>query len=237
MAKADPFRFSTKYQDDETDLVYYGYRYEKDGRWLSRDLAGERGGLNLYGFNYNDGIGHIDTDGQQSYPTGSYPIPSPPGGPGTPDPRPPGWPPNRPYPPPPPKLPPPTGKGPVMICIRPMQFLKCTDRIVHCFMDFGGGETYSYDDTGVHTDPEPNSPKKKCATAQCPDGVTSDDIRKKVREEAGGGDWSGGMYPDGDYRFFKHNCCHFVEHVLESLGCKGPEDLFPGHKLPSHPDL
>ena len=24
MAKANPFRFSTKYQDDETDLLYYG---------------------------------------------------------------------------------------------------------------------------------------------------------------------------------------------------------------------
>jgi hypothetical protein len=28
MAKANPFRFSTKYQDDETDLFYYGYRAE-----------------------------------------------------------------------------------------------------------------------------------------------------------------------------------------------------------------
>jgi hypothetical protein len=27
MAKANPFRFSTKYQDDESDLLYYGYRY------------------------------------------------------------------------------------------------------------------------------------------------------------------------------------------------------------------
>ena len=27
MAKANPFRFSTKYQDDEADLFYYGYRY------------------------------------------------------------------------------------------------------------------------------------------------------------------------------------------------------------------
>ena len=27
MARANPFRFSTKYQDDETDLIYYGYRY------------------------------------------------------------------------------------------------------------------------------------------------------------------------------------------------------------------
>ena len=27
MATANPFRFSTKYQDDETGLLYYGYRY------------------------------------------------------------------------------------------------------------------------------------------------------------------------------------------------------------------
>ena len=37
MAKANPFRFSTKYQDDETDLLYYGYRYynASTGRWNS----------------------------------------------------------------------------------------------------------------------------------------------------------------------------------------------------------
>jgi RHS repeat-associated protein len=45
MAKVNPFRFSTKYQDDETDLVYYGYRYynPSTGRWLSRDPLGEPG--------------------------------------------------------------------------------------------------------------------------------------------------------------------------------------------------
>lgn len=39
MAKANPFRFSTKYQDDETDLLYYGFRYYNAtiGRWASRD--------------------------------------------------------------------------------------------------------------------------------------------------------------------------------------------------------
>jgi len=50
MAKVNPFRFSTKYQDDESDLVYYGYRYynASTGRWLSRDPIGEKGGINLY---------------------------------------------------------------------------------------------------------------------------------------------------------------------------------------------
>ena len=39
MAKVNPFRFSTKYDDDETDFLYYGYRYcnSSTGRWLSTD--------------------------------------------------------------------------------------------------------------------------------------------------------------------------------------------------------
>ena len=63
MAKANPFRFSTKYQDDETDLLYYGYRYysANAGRWNSRDPIGESGGKNLYAFVSNaGGIGRID---------------------------------------------------------------------------------------------------------------------------------------------------------------------------------
>ena len=41
MAKANPFRFSTKYQDDETDLLYYGYRYynASTGRWEQQRFA------------------------------------------------------------------------------------------------------------------------------------------------------------------------------------------------------
>jgi RHS repeat-associated protein len=34
MARNNPFRFSTKYADDESDLLYYGYRYYKPSlRW------------------------------------------------------------------------------------------------------------------------------------------------------------------------------------------------------------
>ena len=52
MAKSNPFRFSTKYADDETDLVYYGNRYYSPslGRWISRDPAEEGGSINLYSF-------------------------------------------------------------------------------------------------------------------------------------------------------------------------------------------
>jgi RHS repeat-associated protein len=62
MAKANPFRFSTKYQDDETDWVYYGYRcYNSSiGRFISEDPIGEHGGLNIYVLGINDPISRID---------------------------------------------------------------------------------------------------------------------------------------------------------------------------------
>jgi RHS repeat-associated protein len=62
LAKLNPFRFSTKYDDDETGLLYYGYRYynPSTGRWPSRDPMGEQGGLNLYGFCLNRPIDDVD---------------------------------------------------------------------------------------------------------------------------------------------------------------------------------
>ncbi|MCX6887431.1 MAG: RHS repeat-associated core domain-containing protein [Verrucomicrobia bacterium] len=65
MAKANPIRFSTKFQDDETDLIYYGDRYKKDGRWLSRDPLGEKAAFNLYSFVNGNPISKIDTDGRE----------------------------------------------------------------------------------------------------------------------------------------------------------------------------
>jgi RHS repeat-associated protein len=65
-AGANPFRFSTKYFDRETDgLGYYGYRYynSQTGRWLSRDPIGERGGDNLYAFVSNAPSNRIDRNG------------------------------------------------------------------------------------------------------------------------------------------------------------------------------
>ena len=60
-AEQNPFRFSTKYQD-ESGWVYYGYRYLVPGlgRWASRDPIGEEGGLGLYAANWNDQVGNID---------------------------------------------------------------------------------------------------------------------------------------------------------------------------------
>jgi RHS repeat-associated protein len=79
LAKNVPFRFSTKYQDDESDLLYYGYRYYKasTGTWPNRDPLGEPGfeilrhgkvnrigdGPNLYEFSKNNSITVIDLFG------------------------------------------------------------------------------------------------------------------------------------------------------------------------------
>ncbi len=50
-ASGNPWRFSTKYTDQESGWLYYGYRYyaPRLGRWVSRDPIGEEGGLNLLG--------------------------------------------------------------------------------------------------------------------------------------------------------------------------------------------
>ncbi|HEV2210658.1 MAG TPA: RHS repeat-associated core domain-containing protein [Verrucomicrobiae bacterium] len=67
MGKTNPIRFSTKYEDDESNLIYYppGRFYNPPwGGWLSRDPAGEMlGGFNLYGFAANDPINRFDVLG------------------------------------------------------------------------------------------------------------------------------------------------------------------------------
>jgi RHS repeat-associated protein len=90
MGRVNPVRFSTKYQDDESDLLYYGYRYYKSstGTWVSRDpltelgfsllVTGEQtslgddddspnlndfltaGGPNIYDFIQNNGVNFAD---------------------------------------------------------------------------------------------------------------------------------------------------------------------------------
>jgi RHS repeat-associated protein len=76
MGKKNPIRFSTKYTDEQTGLLYYGYRYYNPttGRWINRDPLGEPGfealrgrkpnllgdGFNLYGFVSNNPIGNTD---------------------------------------------------------------------------------------------------------------------------------------------------------------------------------
>ncbi|NLH73703.1 MAG: RHS repeat-associated core domain-containing protein [Verrucomicrobia bacterium] len=65
ISKLNPLRFSTKYTDDKSGFLYYGYRYYSPGtgRWPSRDPIEEEGGVNLYGFVGNDPIQFIDPFG------------------------------------------------------------------------------------------------------------------------------------------------------------------------------
>jgi len=62
MADENPFRFSTKYYDVETDIYYYGYRYYSTslGRWINRDPLEEGVGINLYAFGGNSPVNGID---------------------------------------------------------------------------------------------------------------------------------------------------------------------------------
>jgi RHS repeat-associated protein len=64
-AAANPFRFSTKYTDAETGLVYYGYRFlaPSQRRWLNRDRIEEQGGLNLHCMAGNDPVNNADVLG------------------------------------------------------------------------------------------------------------------------------------------------------------------------------
>ena len=65
-ARTNPFRFSTKFTDSESGLVYYGYRYYNAGlgRWTGRDPVAEAGGENVYAFGANDSVTHVDKLGR-----------------------------------------------------------------------------------------------------------------------------------------------------------------------------
>jgi len=56
------FRFSTKFFDTETGLVYYGYRFYSPelGRWMNRDRIEEMGGYNLYAMCFNNPLYDYD---------------------------------------------------------------------------------------------------------------------------------------------------------------------------------
>jgi RHS repeat-associated protein len=68
LAKAQPFRFSTKWTDAESGLLYYGYRYYNPnwGRWLSVDPLGESASGNLFGLLNNRPSDDVDVLGRSS---------------------------------------------------------------------------------------------------------------------------------------------------------------------------
>ncbi len=72
-----PMLFSTKYYDFESELYDFGLRMYSpaEGKWLSRDPAGEDGGLNLYSFVDNDPINRFDQRGAKGEPIESGDAP------------------------------------------------------------------------------------------------------------------------------------------------------------------
>jgi RHS repeat-associated protein len=80
-AAANRFQFSTKFADEESGFVYYGYRYYRPvgGEWLNRDPINELGhrtllamatsrirpdAANLYEFVHNNPVSMVDKDGR-----------------------------------------------------------------------------------------------------------------------------------------------------------------------------
>lgn len=65
VTSAIPFSCYAKYQDDESDLITFGYRDSSPntGRWLSRDPSEESGGFNIYCFTANDPVNKLDSLG------------------------------------------------------------------------------------------------------------------------------------------------------------------------------
>jgi RHS repeat-associated protein len=75
MARLNSFTFQTQFYDSETDKYYWKNRYydASTGRWLSRDPAGEEGGIDLYEAFRNDPVSYVDADGQSLW-SGSLPT-------------------------------------------------------------------------------------------------------------------------------------------------------------------
>mgnify|MGYP006273707749 CR=1 FL=1 len=73
-AEENPIRFSSQYTDQETGLVYFGFRYYHPqwGRLLNRDPIEEEGGINLYQFVSNDPVNRWDLLGLAIYDEGYF---------------------------------------------------------------------------------------------------------------------------------------------------------------------
>ena len=72
LSHQNPFRFSTKFRDEESGLIYYGVRYLNPAiaRWISKDPSEENGGLNLYVFVNDSPNNFFDTFGE--HPNDQY---------------------------------------------------------------------------------------------------------------------------------------------------------------------
>ena len=68
-AQANPWRWASKYLDEETGLYYFGLRYYDPvtGQWLSREPLGEGESVNLYSYCQNDPVNKIDVLGAKDF--------------------------------------------------------------------------------------------------------------------------------------------------------------------------
>jgi RHS repeat-associated protein len=68
-AASNPCRFSTKFTDDESDFLYFAYRFynASTGRWPNRDPLRERGGMNLYAYVFNRPLTFVDPMGLSDF--------------------------------------------------------------------------------------------------------------------------------------------------------------------------
>src|SRR5262249_4152964 len=62
LAGVNSYRFSSKEADQNSGLIYFGFRYYEPSlqRWVNRDPIQEGGGLNLYQVTENNPIGKVD---------------------------------------------------------------------------------------------------------------------------------------------------------------------------------
>jgi len=77
VATFNGFTASGKYWDHETGCYYYGFRYLRNGRWLSRDPIEEAGGPNPYAFVENRPTTQVDVLGLRSVAITFYIKPGP----------------------------------------------------------------------------------------------------------------------------------------------------------------
>ena len=76
LATQNPIRFSSKFLDNKSGLIYYGYRYYSSslGKWIARDTLGENGGINLMMFGLNNAANNIDPDGSVVVTISTAPV-------------------------------------------------------------------------------------------------------------------------------------------------------------------